>query len=114
MASHSLQTKTKTETVAFGYRARALVLEQRIQEDLWLSATCAVINGGRRVSQTKSPARIFVPDLLTDVQFSLGNRNLNTCEGKLVLWSRTSDQGAPLNSAKKARFPAPSLVDHSR
>jgi hypothetical protein len=37
--------------VAFGYRARALIIETVFfasgSEDLWLSATGAVVNGGR-------------------------------------------------------------------
>jgi hypothetical protein len=49
------------ETVAFGYRAQALVFEQRVRRPLAIRDMRHFINGGRRSRNTNSPARTFVP-----------------------------------------------------
>jgi hypothetical protein len=55
------------EAVTFGY-PRARLFEQRVK-DLWLSATGAVLNGGRRPRNVKCGARTFVPFVLVALSF---------------------------------------------
>jgi hypothetical protein len=52
---------TQAETVAFGYRARALVFEQRVQGPLAIRDMRRFVNGGRRPRHTNASARILVP-----------------------------------------------------
>ena len=61
-----------SETAAFGYLRKRLIFEQRVREDLWLSATPAVVNGGRRSQAAKSQDGFWFPDLIyAAVQFCL-------------------------------------------
>jgi hypothetical protein len=73
---HSSSIVDQTETVAFGYRARALALERRVQQEIRLTRDVRHrwTAGGGLVHQ------IIGDDIrsriLTDVQISLGNREL--------------------------------------
>jgi hypothetical protein len=52
-----LQDQTEAETVAIGYRARALVFEQRVRRPLAIRDMRRFVNGGRRSRNTKGPAQ---------------------------------------------------------
>src|SRR6478609_7787824 len=65
--------------IAFGY-PRVRSCEYRRVNDLWLSATCAVVNGGRWLRSEKRSATTFVP-------FHPGRKsefNGNSKRGRLV------------------------------
>jgi hypothetical protein len=56
-----LQDQTEAETVAFGYRARALVFEQRVRRTFGYPRHAPFHQRRATVSHTNSPARTFVP-----------------------------------------------------
>jgi hypothetical protein len=60
----------ETETVAFGYRARALVFEQRVRRPLAIRDMRRFVNGGRRPRHTNLRLEFSFPVPLTDVQDS--------------------------------------------
>ena len=56
-----LEDQMEAETVAFGYRARALVFEQRVRRPLAIRDMRRVVNGERRSRATKALTAAFVP-----------------------------------------------------
>jgi hypothetical protein len=55
-----VSVRKNAETVAFGY-PRERLFEQRANRSLWLSATCAVFDGGRRSHTINFAELEFVP-----------------------------------------------------
>ena len=56
------------ETVAFGYRARALVFEQRVRRPLAIRDMRRFVNGGQRPRHTNLRREFSFPVPLTGVQ----------------------------------------------
>ena len=60
ISANNIHNRRSATAIAFGY-PRVRSCEYRRVNDLWLSATCAVVNGGRWLRSEKRSATTFVP-----------------------------------------------------